>query len=885
MGVLHGEKAMFNSGFVIITSSLLAGMSTLIAYDGTNNESLTSESRLGISQNYPAPDVEGQFANLQLHGDAMAFRLGVGDDPTVFDHYQGMARLNDPDDGTPYIILTRSWIPRPGEVLVVKMGSRDKDGERLRSNLLKRGTQMKDTAPPEEDWGISHVHFNGLNGWPKFSHLGGPQLVGDVLVIPLENHCYSNYGGGTDPCNDLPPIPPLPPLPEIGGLTLIDLSDPESPLPLLTKMFYTMGKVGVVGATYIGEGEHPVYANRYLFIMTWGNSSEVRFAWSDSDDLKQTGDIILESFTWHEDYLGSNKGKWRNWQTLNFVRDTNGTLYLIGAEKAAGSTAADWIGLFKVDVSKLTDANYSQAISYIDEKHLQLNDPNMGSLDAASGVYVSPSGQLILYTGPHDNDAPLHSVEMGEFRNIDVYHHGTTARDTMCPWVELYEDEKGWADSSPDRSLMLDYKDRNLEDWDDLDKEGFGDEADSLRYYLAPGQELHLFEDAHYSYGDRVLRLTGDGSVHSIDILDDVIVDGEKGFGDEIDSVKMFPFANHGGPYSGDEGSTISLIAANLCYSDAEATFDWSVDSSLCTFYNSTLRQPELSCDDDGVFTISLMVDVGGDYATADTTVTVLNVPPVVSLDIISNELGDEIGNEIPVSLVGLTVDVSGHFADSGTLDTHTARMDWGDGTVDDLGDVQQVIGASHAYMSPGTYVLTLIVTDDDGGEGMASAEIEVVTAEGSITTAIALLTGLAADPGVVAGVRVAIENAIDKLNGKNDGIGSNGVLDEIGKGNLNAALVKVDHALQYLKAAEATDPELDLMSADGLIALAAKSIAVEAIRLATAATSRPNDLRKIQQANDLLAQGDMQMAASDYIGAALSYREAVQRVQGIDTT
>jgi len=362
-------------------------------------------------------------------------------------------------------------------------------------------------------------------------------------------------------------------------------------------------------------------------------------------------------------------------------------------------------------------------------------------------------------------------------------------------------------------------------------------------------------------------------------------VDGEKGFGDETDSAKMFPFANHGGPYSGDEGSTISMIAANLCYSYAEATFDWSVDSSLCTFYNSTLRQPELSCDDDGVFTISLMVDVGGDYATADTTVTVLNVPPVVSLDIISNELGDEIGNEIPVSLVGLTVDVSGHFADSGTLDTHTARMDWGDGTVDDLGDVQQVIGASHAYMSPGTYVLTLIVTDDDGGEGMASAEIEVVTAEGSITTAIALLTGLAADPGVVAGVRVAIENAIDKLNGKNDGIGSNGVLDEIEKGNLNAALVKVDHALQYLKAAEATDPELDLMSADGLIALAAKSIAVEAIRLATAATSRPNDLRKIQQANDLLAQGDMQMAASDYIGAALSYREAVQRVQGIDTT
>jgi hypothetical protein len=131
-------------------------------------------------------DVVGQFDSLQLHGDPMAFHLGVGDDPPdgVCRHYQGMARVNGPD-GTPYIILTRSgtegdwclWTPGdyPGELLVVRMESRkDRDGERLRSNLLRPGEEMEDTVPPAEDLDVAHIHFNGL-GWPPYSHPAGPR--------------------------------------------------------------------------------------------------------------------------------------------------------------------------------------------------------------------------------------------------------------------------------------------------------------------------------------------------------------------------------------------------------------------------------------------------------------------------------------------------------------------------------------------------------------------------------------------------------------------------------------------------------------------------------------------------------------------------------------
>jgi hypothetical protein len=665
-----------------------------------------------LAQERRAPEVENQFARLQLHGDAMAFHLGEGDDPTVFDHYQGIARFNGPD-GTPYIILTRSWNPRPGELLVVEMASRDKHGERLRSNLLERGVEMKDTVPPYEDRGVSHIHFNGQNGWPKFSHPGGPQLVGDVLVVPLEVHCYLDYGGGLDEC-EWDPLTQLPALENVGALTLIDLSDPMSPFPLLTKEFDEdeLDKIGVVGVVHVGAAEHPEYGERYLFILTWGNSSEVRFAWSDSDDLRQTQDLVLEDFTWHEDHLGSDKDKWRNWQTLNFVRDTEGSLYLIGAEKAAGSSGEDWVGLFKVEVGKLTAEQYRQAISYVDEKHLYLNDPNMGSLDAASGVYVSPSGQLILYTGPHDNDSPGGSVEMGEFRNIDVYHSGTTARDSMCPWVELYEDERGWADGSPDRSLMLDFKDRALEDWDDLDEEGFGDEADSLRWYLAPGQKLHLFEDAHHSYSDRVLELEGDGAVHSIEILNDEPVEGD-GFGDEIDSVKMFPFADPGGPYNGNEGSPIPLNSANRCYRDGDATFNWTVDSPLCTFSDPNLRQPVLTCADNGSFTISLTVAEDGDSVTAHTTVIVANVAPTIIAITAPTEIEEN-------DLIALVV----RFEDPGVLDTHTLSVDWGDGASETLpvSPGAREIVANHRYEDDnptGTpsdiYTLSVFVTDKDG--------------------------------------------------------------------------------------------------------------------------------------------------------------------------
>jgi hypothetical protein len=127
------------------------------------------------------------------------------------------------------------------------------------------------------------------------------------------------------------------------------------------------------------------------------------------------------------------------------------------------------------------------------------------------------------------------------------------------------------------------------------------------------------------------------------------------------------------------------------------------------------------------------------------------------------------------------------------------------------------------------------------------------------------------------------LADALAKLEGKNGGKANNGALDQLEKSNLNAALLKIKQAQDALQAAEAAgDASLDMMRLKGLLALTAKSAAVEAIQQAEAMANKPNEQRKVQSAKDLIATGDDLLASGDYVGAVSRYQEAVRAVQSI---
>jgi len=126
--------------------------------------------------------------------------------------------------------------------------------------------------------------------------------------------------------------------------------------------------------------------------------------------------------------------------------------------------------------------------------------------------------------------------------------------------------------------------------------------------------------------------------------------------------------------------------------------------------------------DEDDQYTVTVAVTDDDGGVDSDTVqVTVNNVAPIVGPLTITPTLVK----------VGDPITATGTFTDPGTLDTHTAAWDWGDGTTS-VGTVTESGGSgsvsgSHAYTSTGVYTVTLTVTDDDGGSDTAIFEYVVV--------------------------------------------------------------------------------------------------------------------------------------------------------------
>lgn len=182
------------------------------------------------------------------------------------------------------------------------------------------------------------------------------------------------------------------------------------------------------------------------------------------------------------------------------------------------------------------------------------------------------------------------------------------------------------------------------------------------------------------------------------------------------------PVADAGGPYTGIEGAPVVFDGSGSYDPDGYMTlYEWDFTGDGHYDFNSLEPTASWTWVDDYAGSVTLRVtDNDGLIGTAMAEVTVMNAPPTV---------GNISAPADPVQ-VGTLATLSADFTDPGILDTHTAEWEWGDGTISE-GDVLQLNGSgtvtgSHTYILAGDFLVTLTVTDKDGGSHSSSVTIHV---------------------------------------------------------------------------------------------------------------------------------------------------------------
>jgi len=464
-------------------------------------------------------DVEWQFRRIAHHGDPLGWHLAeVADDPDVCRHYQGVVRKDGPD-GTPYLLLTRSgnstgfhctWLGDcgsfdcPGELVVVEMGSRGKHGERLGSNKYTPILSMDDSPGDAADKAVTSIHFSNLDGWPSYHHPGGGQVVGNVFAIPLENPYAAQYET---------------------AIAFVDVFDPKQPaLIKLVPIERDWEGFGVLGMTMDPETDE-------VLIFATSSKGSTRGALFTTTmelirDPSAPDPLTLAGWWSVEDWVPPRSDTWSSWQTMNLIRQADGRLFLAtGNETSTIGGGEDWIGLFELTSGANTGDRWTLEPRAL--RHLFSGEPQMGDLRAASGFHVSPMGVLMFYMGEHDNDGPQGTVKMGEFRSF-----WPELIASCGGWIEMYEDDGGWDDDSPDRSVMLDWVDDNADDWDDLDRFGFNDDIDSIVWNLPLGRAAIFYEHGGPP-GEPCLVVAGAG------VANQAYLDDDHCHGDHISAVEF----------------------------------------------------------------------------------------------------------------------------------------------------------------------------------------------------------------------------------------------------------------------------------------------------------------------------------------------------------
>lgn len=850
----------------------------LISFIGSTVSAQTSGRRDGMRF---VPDVPGQFRALTERADALGLHRGTSTNPTSCRHYQGLVRVDGPD-GTPFFLVTRSGntpetfgdneancIENPGgsrngNLIVFRLGSRNKNGERLRSNRLSKGIHVNVTEPPVED--IATIHFTVVGGNPSdpdpakrpglvvgddpdflpprvYGHPGGMQLVGNILAMAVESPRQFRL----DFCEAIPEGIPVPDLcdydraPHPVVIMFFDVSNPEN--PVFRSQYIPINGAGLPRASASFAAITPLPGGLYLMMTAGGARNNTWFFYRSTID-----DLSSPELSW--DFFGSIPGPDVGdtpHQTLQFLRqDIDGALYIAGSRGRIFSEDRERIDLYRVQC-ETPDCVPGEHLEMTVEFNGRRITPRpstggveLASLAAATGFHVTPSGELIFYATEHDNDGPDGTIKAGEWRHINIVRDnsptllptaavngpyevdegssvvlsGTAGPPITKAWIQLFHERDFGGVDFASFYPVVDYDDYELDDFDDLftlesqppPQVGappftHNDKARSIKWFAPIGCSIRV-TDRRENRPDETKTLVGDGIPHEDSDLSQVFNDA--GTDDMAPS-----------PDAADQGvDAVEFLPGCNQYYTAPVGLFWDLDVNG-SFETAGGQVTFSAIAFDGPSEIRVPADArhpfGGPAGQAIARVSVRNVAPRLSQFRVSDGAGNQVNVDAPFVLIGLPVTVGAGFSDPGVLDHQTATLAWGDGSVDPntafttfdeaFGDGSGIVSHTHIYNVAGSYPLALSVTDDDGGVDSEATVVRVVTTEQAVEEIIGLLDGLIAST-TDNGVREDLEKARQALAGSNDQ-SNNGALKMIRAGNDEAAIAFLQQAITWLERAQ----------------------------------------------------------------------------------